>query len=87
MVECDGVLTASDNASKLNLQSVYYTYNHSENIYQQQQKREPSLWITGNINMVRYCTNDLRAFTKLLHAMKITLCSFTYHYYTILISF
>jgi hypothetical protein len=43
------VLTASDNASKLTLQSVYYTYNHSKNINQQQQKREPSLWFTGNI--------------------------------------
>ena len=53
MVECDGMLTASDNASKLTLQSVYYTYNHSENINQQQQKREPSLWITGNINMIK----------------------------------
>jgi hypothetical protein len=68
MVECDGVLTASDNASKLNLQSVYYTYNHSK---QQQQKREPSLWITGNINM-----------SKQMHKWPQGLCNYDAYYYT-----
>ena len=49
-------------------------------------KREPSLWITGNINMIRQCTNDLRAFTQLLYARKITRCNYTYQPSTILIS-
>ncbi len=84
IVECDGMLTASDDTSQLNPLSVYYTYNHSININQQQQKREPSLWITGNITTMSDCTSGLRAFAIILHAILLTKCNWINQFLQIL---